>query len=83
MVCLFLFALRCERVYPNCKRDFQNVNIALLQSPAYFGAVGATGLGMGLVFSSLSAEGLQIHPPKYPWSHRGPFSALDHARLDV
>jgi ubiquinol-cytochrome c reductase cytochrome c1 subunit len=50
-------------------------------SPAYFGAVGATGLGMGLVFSSLSAEGLQIHPPKYPWSHRGPFSALDHASV--
>ena len=51
-----------------------------LQSPAYFGIIGASGLGMGLMFSSLSAEELHLHPPKYPWTHRGPFSALDHTR---
>ena len=26
----------------------------------------------------LSDEGL--HPPAYPWSHKGPFDSFDHAR---
>lgn len=30
---------------------------------------------------SLSASDLELHPPHYPWSHSGPFSALDHTSI--
>lgn len=50
------------------------------QSPGYYGMMAAGGLGMGYLFVSLSAAELELHPPQYPWSHGGPFSALDHMR---
>ena len=50
------------------------------QSPGYYSLMAAGGLGMGYLFVSLSAAELELHPPKYPWSHGGPFSALDHMR---
>lgn len=41
--------------------------------------VGAVGVGVALGTPVL-AEGLELHPPKQPWSHNGMFSALDAAR---
>lgn len=29
---------------------------------------------------SVKASDLELHPPKNPWSHKGWFSSLDHAR---
>lgn len=31
--------------------------------------------------STISAEDLELHPPHYPWSHNGIFSALDHKSI--
>ena len=50
-------------------------------SPGYYGMMAAGGLGMGYLFVSLSAAELELHPPQYPWSHGGPFSALDHMSI--
>ena len=50
------------------------------QSPGYHGLVAAGGLGAGYLLVSLSAGELELHPPHFPWSHNGPFSALDHQR---
>ena len=40
----------------------------------------AAGLGTGLLLTTVSAADLELHPPSFPWSHNGPFSALDHRR---
>eukprot|EP00118_Oscarella_pearsei_P025399 m.308120 g.308120 ORF g.308120 m.308120 type:complete len:304 (+) comp43412_c0_seq1:93-1004(+) len=47
------------------------------------GLVGAGSLAALYGVSSLqvNAEELELHPPNYPWSHKGPFSALDHASV--
>lgn len=49
--------------------------------PVYLGLVAAGGLGSGFLLSMVAAEGEELHPPKYPWSHNGPFSAVDHASV--
>eukprot|EP00731_Ephydatia_muelleri_P026233 Em0018g333a len=54
---------------------------ALGTSPTYYGLVAAGGLGAGYLFTVLSATDLELHPPQYPWSHSGPFSALDHQSI--
>lgn len=47
--------------------------------------VGVIGGGAGaLVFAidrSVKASDLELHPPKYPWNHRGYFQSLDHASI--
>lgn len=30
---------------------------------------------------SVRASGMDLHAPKYPWSHTGPFSSLDHSSI--
>ncbi|KAK7114424.1 cytochrome c1, heme protein, mitochondrial-like [Littorina saxatilis] len=42
--------------------------------------VGAVGVGAALATPVL-AEGVELHPPKYPWSHNGLLSALDAASV--
>ncbi|XP_067125669.1 cytochrome c1, heme protein, mitochondrial [Centruroides vittatus] len=41
---------------------------------------GAAGVIYALNESVKAAE-LELHPPKYPWSHKGLFSSLDHASI--
>ena len=50
------------------------------RSPMFYGAVAAAGLVTGYSAVSLAAAEFELHPPKYAWSHRGLFSALDHQR---
>ena len=40
---------------------------------------GAAGLAYTLD-QSVKASGLELHAPQYPWSHKGTFASLDHAR---
>ena len=57
-----------------------HVNI-FLQAWLAFGAVAAGGLAAGYILQpEVYAEELELHPPKFPWTHRGAFSSLDHAR---
>lgn len=42
-------------------------------------AAGGAGLAVAL-HSAVSASDLELHPPSYPWSHRGLLSSLDHTR---
>ena len=44
------------------------------------GALAAGGLATGYILQpSVSAADLELHAPHFPWAHKGPFSALDHA----
>lgn len=45
-------------------------------------AAGGAGLAVAL-HSAVSASDLELHPPSYPWSHRGLLSSLDHTRCAV
>lgn len=42
-------------------------------------AAGGAGLAVAL-HTAVSASDLELHPPSYPWSHRGLLSSLDHTR---
>ncbi|XP_064598887.1 cytochrome c1, heme protein, mitochondrial-like [Liolophura sinensis] len=45
-------------------------------------AVAAGGVGVAVALTTaVGAAELLLHPPKYPWSHRGVFSSLDHASI--
>lgn len=52
---------------------------------ALIGTLGVLAGGTGaLLFAldrSVKASDLELHPPKNPWSHSGPFSSLDHASI--
>lgn len=41
---------------------------------------GAAGLAF-VLDQSVKADGLDLHPPHFPWSHDGLFSSLDHASI--
>ncbi|OBS67197.1 hypothetical protein A6R68_04289 [Neotoma lepida] len=43
-------------------------------------AAGGAGLAVAL-HSAVSASDLELHPPSYPWSHRGLLSSLDHTSI--
>uniref|UniRef100_A0A667IJJ2 Cytochrome c1, heme protein, mitochondrial n=1 Tax=Lynx canadensis TaxID=61383 RepID=A0A667IJJ2_LYNCA len=43
-------------------------------------AAGGAGLAVAL-HSAVSASDLELHPPSYPWSHRGFLSSLDHTSI--
>jgi len=50
-----------------------------------YGAVGAltasaVGLGVALELS-VAADVGDLHPPKFPWSHKGLFDSFDHASM--
>lgn len=46
-----------------------------------FGALAAGGLATGYVLQpTVDAAELELHPPHYPWAHKGFLSSLDHAR---
>uniref|UniRef100_A0A069DRE3 Cytochrome c1, heme protein, mitochondrial n=1 Tax=Panstrongylus megistus TaxID=65343 RepID=A0A069DRE3_9HEMI len=42
---------------------------------------GGAGALLFALEKSISAADLELHPPKYPWSHRGYFDSLDHASI--
>ncbi len=45
------------------------------------GMTAGTGVSLAIaVDESVRAE-LELHAPKLPWSHKGPFDALDHASV--
>lgn len=45
------------------------------------GVLTAGGAGLALALdTAVSAAELELHPPKYPWSHGGMLSTLDHSR---
>lgn len=50
----------------------------------FYATIGAVAGGAGaLLFAldqSVKATDLELHPPKNPWSHKGYFDSLDHAR---
>ena len=46
----------------------------------FYGAVAAAGAVAGYSLVSLAAAEMELHPPKYAWSHNGLLSALDHQR---
>jgi len=44
----------------------------------------ATATGIGVIYAlerSVSASGIELHPPKLPWSHSGLFDTLDYASV--
>jgi len=41
---------------------------------------GAVGLGVALELS-VRASGIELHPPKYPWNHKGMLDSFDHASM--
>lgn len=44
------------------------------------GTLAAGGLATGyLLQPNVKAADLELHPPHFPWVHKGPFSSLDHA----
>ena len=44
------------------------------------GTLAAGGLATGYILQpNVHAVDLELHPPHFPWLHKGPFSALDHA----
>lgn len=46
-----------------------------------FGALAAGGLATGYILQpSVGAAELELHPPHFPWDHKGLLSSLDHAR---
>ena len=46
-----------------------------------FGALAAGGFATGYILQpSVGAAELELHPPHFPWDHRGFLSSLDHAR---
>ncbi|XP_078521495.1 cytochrome c1, heme protein, mitochondrial-like [Lissotriton helveticus] len=46
------------------------------------GVLAAGGAGLARVLHrSVKASDLEVHPPKYPWSHNSPFSVLDHSSV--
>ncbi|XP_061463196.1 cytochrome c1, heme protein, mitochondrial isoform X2 [Rhineura floridana] len=46
------------------------------------GVLTAGGAGLALALhTAVSAGELELHPPKYPWSHRGMLSSLDHSSV--
>lgn len=46
-----------------------------------FGALAAGGFATGYILQpSVDAAELELHPPHFPWDHRGFLSSLDHAR---
>jgi ubiquinol-cytochrome c reductase cytochrome c1 subunit len=54
---------------------------SFLQLFATLGIVtGGTGALLLALEQSVRASELELHPPKYPWSHHGLFSSLDHSR---
>lgn len=45
------------------------------------GAAVAGGVGLAVALNqAVIAADLELHPPKYPWSHHGMFNAFDHGR---
>ncbi|KAL9974543.1 hypothetical protein ACROYT_G011590 [Oculina patagonica] len=47
-----------------------------------FGALAAGGLATGYILQpSVGAAELELHPPHFPWDHRGFLSSLDHASI--
>ncbi|KAL1128869.1 hypothetical protein AAG570_013403, partial [Ranatra chinensis] len=44
-------------------------------------AAGGAGVLLFALEKSVQAADLELHPPKYPWSHNGYFQALDHASI--
>jgi ubiquinol-cytochrome c reductase cytochrome c1 subunit len=47
----------------------------------FYGAVAAAGVVAGYSVVSLAAAEVELHPPKYAWSHKGLLSALDHQSI--
>ncbi|XP_067052584.1 cytochrome c1, heme protein, mitochondrial-like [Acropora muricata] len=46
------------------------------------GTLAAGGLATGyLLQPNVKAADLELHPPHFPWVHKGPFSSLDHAAI--
>ncbi|KAM7441231.1 iso-1-cytochrome c [Porites harrisoni] len=46
------------------------------------GTLAAGGLTTGyLLQPSVNANELELHPPHFPWAHKGAFSSLDHAAI--
>ncbi|CAH3042442.1 unnamed protein product [Pocillopora meandrina] len=47
-----------------------------------FGALAAGGLATGYILQpTVDAAELELHPPHYPWAHKGFLSSLDHASI--
>ena len=75
----------------NCNWSFLNwyyfvcSNLKFTQALAASGVVGVGALGLMYALNeSVKASDLELHPPKYPWSHTGFLGgflkAFDHAR---
>ena len=53
----------------------------LLQALAALGTLTAGGIGYVVALeNAVECGDLLLHPPKFPWSHNGMFSAFDHDR---
>jgi len=50
------------------------------KTSSYLAAIGALGVGTGLVMGTVYADDA-LHPPAYPWSHRRPWQSFDHASI--
>uniref|UniRef100_A0A646QE59 Cytochrome c1, heme protein, mitochondrial n=1 Tax=Hemiscolopendra marginata TaxID=943146 RepID=A0A646QE59_9MYRI len=59
-------------------------DLSLGRKLIYTAATVLTGGAAGLVYAlnqAVKAEGLELHPPQYPWSHNGILSSLDHQSI--
>jgi len=67
---------------PYFKKAFQNLSNKKKIAIGLLGTTtaGAVGLGVALQ-TAVWASDLELHPPKYPWSHNGLLASLDHASI--
>ena len=66
--------------YTSCVWTFTGKHIFQAKVAASLFGVGAAGVLLGLE-SSVKAERLTLHPPKYEWPHTGIYSSLDAASV--
>uniref|UniRef100_T1J873 Cytochrome c domain-containing protein n=1 Tax=Strigamia maritima TaxID=126957 RepID=T1J873_STRMM len=56
-------------------------NLRISKSMVVVGACGAAAIAGTALYKVVKAEGLELHPPKYPWNHGGYLQSLDHASV--
>ncbi|XP_078542756.1 cytochrome c1, heme protein, mitochondrial-like [Lissotriton helveticus] len=67
---------------PRVSMSFSSLSRGRKVALSTLGVLAAGGAGLALALHrSVKASDLELHPPKYPWSHNGPFSALDHSSV--
>ncbi|XP_066288540.1 cytochrome c1, heme protein, mitochondrial-like [Branchiostoma lanceolatum] len=79
--------LKVQNVVAPAKTNMSSFSKMSMGKKVLFGTLGAvTAGGAGLLgalhySTTVHAGELELHPPKFPWSHNGLFNALDHGSI--